>query len=559
MDAPGLGGLNWAVIIIYLLATLGIGVWFTRRASGGTEEFFKASGRIPAWAAGFSIYATTLSAITYMSTPEQAFLADWSYAAGNIAIFAIVPLLVIFYIPFFRKLDVTTAYEYLEERFGPSIRVLGSVLFVLFHIGRVAIVIYLPTLAISSVTDINPACSSPEPSACSRSSTRSSAESRASSGPMSSRASSSSSVPRSSSSSASWPLDGGLATVVSDAAADDKFISADNWKFGGAAAAIPIVFLGSVFNNLHQYTASQDVVQRYQTTDSPKSTARSLIVNGFLALLTIPLFYGIGTVLYSFYQHSEALPEGFNTSALVPYFAVTALPAGISGLLIAAIFAAAQSTISSSLNSISACVTVDIRDRFFPPKDGQARTGVAFSRTVIVIVGALSVGAALYLSATDQAQTWDLFLSITGLFGVPLAGVFALGIFTKRANTSGVLAGLLLGAALAWVVQEKAGLTPFAVSTVAFIGAMIFGYLISLLTGAIERGRGDHDVLPLTIYGKRSAYTRRVPTHPTDPAEAVAVPAGPADTATSTGSGQTDPSAASATENKNDKQGHDHD
>ena len=69
MDAPGLGGLNWAVIIIYLLATLGIGVWFTRRASGGTEEFFKASGRIPAWAAGFSIYATTLSAITYMSTP----------------------------------------------------------------------------------------------------------------------------------------------------------------------------------------------------------------------------------------------------------------------------------------------------------------------------------------------------------------------------------------------------------------------------------------------------------------------------------------------------------
>ena len=116
------------MIIIYLLATLGIGVWFTRRASGGTEEFFKASGRIPAWAAGFSIYATTLSAITYMSTPEQAFLTDWSYAAGNIAIFAIVPLLVIFYIPFFRKLDVTTAYEYLEEvrsehpraRLGPS-------------------------------------------------------------------------------------------------------------------------------------------------------------------------------------------------------------------------------------------------------------------------------------------------------------------------------------------------------------------------------------------------------------------------------------------------------
>src|SRR5699024_7354100 len=137
--------------------TLGIAVWFTRRASGGTDAFFKANGRIPAWAAGFSIYATTLSAITYMSPPEQAFLTDWPYAAGTIAIFAVVPLLVSVYIPFFRKLDCTTAYEYIEERFGPSIRVLGSVLFVLFHIGRVAIVIYLPTLAISSVTDINPA------------------------------------------------------------------------------------------------------------------------------------------------------------------------------------------------------------------------------------------------------------------------------------------------------------------------------------------------------------------------------------------------------------------
>lgn len=157
METPGLGGLNWAVIIVYLLGTLAIGVWFTRKASTGTDSFFTANGRIPAWAAGFSIYATTLSAITYMSTPEQAFLTDWSYAAGNVAIFAIIPLLIWFYIPFFRKLNVTTAYEYLEERFGPSIRVIGSVLFVLFHVGRVAIVIYLPTLAISSVTDINPA------------------------------------------------------------------------------------------------------------------------------------------------------------------------------------------------------------------------------------------------------------------------------------------------------------------------------------------------------------------------------------------------------------------
>src|SRR5699024_3034206 len=137
--------------------------------------------------------------------------------------------------PFFRKLDVTTAYEYLEERFGPSIRVLGSVLFVLFHIGRVAIVIYLPTLAISSVTDINPALVAGAVGVLSVVYTFLGGIEGV-----------------------IWSdvvqgiillvgagvilvfgiaaLDGGLATVVSDAAADDKFISADNWKFGGAAA-----------------------------------------------------------------------------------------------------------------------------------------------------------------------------------------------------------------------------------------------------------------------------------------------------------------------------------
>ncbi|GAA3278912.1 sodium:solute symporter [Nesterenkonia halobia] len=507
MEAPGLGGLNWAVIIVYLLATLGIGVWFTRRAGSSTGAFFTANGRIPAWAAGFSIYATTLSAITFMSTPEQAFLEDWSYAAGNVAIFAIVPVLVLFYIPFFRKLNVTTAYEYLEERFGPSVRVLGSVLFVLFHIGRVAIVIYLPTLAISSVTDVSPAVVATAVGVLSVIYTFLGGIEGV-----------------------VWSdvvqgiillagavlilafgisaLDGGLSTVAADAAEDGKFLTAENWQFGGAAAAIPIIFLGSVFNNLHQYTASQDVVQRYQTTDSPRSTARSLIINGFLALLTIPLFYGIGTVLFSFYQHADQLPADFNTSALVPYFIVTVLPAGVAGLLIAAIFAAAQSTISSSLNSISACITVDLRDRFFPSREGGVRSGVGFSRLVIVLVGAVSVSVALYLSVTDQAQTWNLFLSVTGLFGVPMAGVFALGIFTRRANTAGVLGGLGLGACIAWSVQQATSLSPFAVSMAAFAGAVILGYLVSLVAAG-RRGAEPHDVLPLTIYGRRTEYIRR--------------------------------------------------
>lgn len=92
------------------------------------------------------------------------------------------------------------------------------------------------------------------------------------------------------------------------------------------AAAIPIIFLGNIFNNLYQYTASQDVVQRYQASDSLKETNKSLWTNGILALISAPLFYGMGTMLYSFYTHEAVLPKGFNTSSVVPYFILTEMP-----------------------------------------------------------------------------------------------------------------------------------------------------------------------------------------------------------------------------------------
>lgn len=504
MEKISFGTANWAVLVIYLLAMLAVGVYFTKKSSKNTDAFFTASGKIPAWAAGFSIYATTLSAITYMSTPEQAYLKDWSYAAGNLTIFFIIPILIYFFVPFFRKLNVTTAYEYLEERFGVSLRVIGSLLFTLFHIGRIAIVIYLPTLAITLVSDINPIIIALAVGGlCIIYTFLGGIEG------------------------VIWSdviqgiillggavllvvlginaIDGGFSTVIQDAANHDKIISAKNFQFGGAAAAIPIIFLGSIFNNLHQYTASQDVVQRYQTTETIKETNKSLWTNGILALITIPVFFGMGTVLFSYYSNVTTLPEGFNTSALVPYFIVSTLPAGVAGLIIAAIFAACQSTISSSLNSISACVTVDFKQRFFGKNDQK---DVWFARWAIIIAGILGMIAALYLISTNRAETWNLFLAITGLFGVPIAGIFALGIFTKRANTPGVFIGLFLSAIVSYFVKET-GLTPFAVSTVSFCSSFILGYLVSLLFPKYSK-----DTTGLTIFTRNEAYHSKKPNTP---------------------------------------------
>ena len=200
-----------------------------------------------------------------------------------------------------------------------------------------------------------------------------------------------------------------------------------------------------------QYTASQDVVQRYQASESLKETSHSLWTNGLLAMISAPLFYGMGTVLFVFYTHHTTLPKDFNTSSIVPYFILTEMPPFVAGLMIAAIFAAAQSTISSSLNSMAACLSVDIKQRFFGKKSEEAE--VRFARLATIVVGLLGMLISLYLIAANSNDVWDLFLLITGLFGVPIAGIFAVGIFTKRTHGIGVIIGIIVAVIVSYFLQ----------------------------------------------------------------------------------------------------------
>lgn len=248
------------------------------------------------------------------------------------------------------------------------------------------------------------------------------------------------------------------------------------------------------------------MVQRYQASDSMKETKKALWMNGALALISAPLFYGMGTMLYSFYSHESTLPEGFNTSSIVPYFILTEMPPFVAGILIAAIFAAAQSTISSSLNSISACLSVDIKHRFFGK--GEEKSEVAFARWMIILAGLFGFGMSLYLIAADSNDLWDLFLLVTGLVGVPLAGVFAVGIFTKRTNTFGVIVGLILGIIIAYIFNGVGGgNSPFFVSIISFVVAFIFSYIVSIIVPGEKK-----DIKGLTIYDikEKSNYISKV-------------------------------------------------
>ena len=149
------GWLNWTVLILYLLGMVYLGYYFMRRASKSSDDFFKGGGRIPWWAAGISIFATMLSAITYMSIPAKAYATDWTYYPMQICILLVSFPVIRYYLPFFRRLNVTTAYEYLERRFNSATRLMASILFIVFMVARSALVLFLPSLAMTAVTGIN--------------------------------------------------------------------------------------------------------------------------------------------------------------------------------------------------------------------------------------------------------------------------------------------------------------------------------------------------------------------------------------------------------------------
>lgn len=165
---------------------------------------------------------------------------------------------------------------------------------------------------------------------------------------------------------------GGIGEIFTVTQQADKFFPATQFHWSWTESTVPVLMIGFLFANIQQFTASQDVVQRYIVTDSIEETKKTLLTNAKLVAVIPVFFFAIGSALFVYYQqHPQLLPAGFNTGGILPLFVVTEMPVGIAGLIIAAIFAAAQSSISSSLNSISSCFNSDIYQRLSHKKNAR--------------------------------------------------------------------------------------------------------------------------------------------------------------------------------------------
>lgn len=468
--SSGFGLADQLVLLAYLGLMLGVGVYFAKR-SKNTEDFFLAGRKIPWWAAGLSIFGTQLSAITFMAIPATAFGSDWRRFAGSLMAMPVFVIVIYYFLPRFRRLNITTAYEYLEQRFSRTIRLFASALFILFQIGRMGIVLLLPAIALAAVTPIpTHFCI-------------------ALMGVLATGYTALGGI-----SAVIWTdvlqvivlIGGALACLLlavsgaggfdaawSAAAAAEKLHIFD-WRWSTSEMVGWVVIVGFFFTNLVPYTTDQTVIQRYLTTPNEKQAARSLWLNLAITIPTGILFYGLGTALWAYYQANPIalanLPA--KEDQLVPWFVVHNLPTGVAGLVIAGIFAAAMSSLDSSINSVATAILNDFV---------RAGDDLRLARRLTIVLGVLGTATALLLASFEIKYLFDFFQKVLGLFGGALSGVFLLAVFCRRCHASAALAGLLAGSTLTIIAAFFTSIHFLLYAAVGSLGCIAVGWLSSWL------------------------------------------------------------------------------
>lgn len=469
------GWINYAALGAYPLIMLGIAALVGRKQS--SDEFFRGGQRVPWWAAGLSIYATMLSSITFMAIPAKAYATDWTFFLANIPVLLLAPVVCRVYLPFFRRLNITSAYEYLELRFNLAVRWFGSACFIVLQLGRTAIVLYLPALALATVSSFDMRlCILIMGVICIAMTYGGGIESVvwtdvAQTIILLAAAAVTLVV-------ALGHVPGGWSAALDVVQHDNKTFGPLRWNADLTIATGWVILIGNFFANLVSYTASQDVVQRYVTTADSRGAARSIWTNAWMVLPSTALFFAVGSALYVFYKyHPGRLDPTLANDAIFPLFIVGELPPGLGGLVVAGIFAAAQPT--SSLNSIATAWVTDFHARLKPELSDHARLRIA--RRVTVLSGIAGTAIALAMTAMQITSLWDAFLGFIGLTGGVLAGVFSLGIFSRRASGRGALVGVIVGIVAVAYVRFYTPLHFFLYAATGFLVSAFVGWMFSRL------------------------------------------------------------------------------
>ena len=491
------GWLNMTVLVIYLLSMVMVGVYFVFKNSD-TNDYFRGGQSIPWWAAACSIYATMLSSLTYVALPALVYRTDWLIYIGVMMILVVAPIAIYIAMPFFRQIDATSAYEYLSKRFNMPVRLFASGLFSLFHVGRMGIVLALTALALAAVTPLD------------------AWQSVLVMGVLSVIYCTLGGVEA-----VIWTdtiqtvvlligaaicfiiimggVDGGLSGFIDTGMADDKFkmVKLDFGPGSITTLSIWVIVLGGLGQNISSYTADQAVVQRYMTTKDTQAAAKSIWMNGIMAVPGALLFFCIGTGLYAFYKSQpEKLDPTIQIDQIFPTFIGAELPVGIAGIIVAGIFAAAQSTVSTSMNSIATTIVTDFMRPFNACKSERSYLNAA--RLLTFTMGVLGTLAGLLFISPEIRSLMEEYFKVIGMFMGALGGLFVLGVTSRKANGWGALVGIFVGVAVmvtVWLMKWADG---YLFATIGILTCLIVGYVASWVLPSDK-----HDLDGLTLHTMR--------------------------------------------------------
>lgn len=462
-------------IIVFLLFTGGVvafGCSFFKK-KGTSEEFTSAGRSLPGWVVGMSIFATYVSSISYLGYPGKAFSGDWNAFVFSLSIPIASYFAARYFVPFYRSQDSISAYSFLENRFGPWARIYASSCYLLTQIARTGSILYLLALpmnvllgwhiqTIIVVTSVAIVLYSML-------------------GGMKA---------------VIWTeaiqgiiliggalvcmfillfdMPGGPVQTFSIAMEDGKF-SLGSFGSSLSESTFWVCLIYGIFTNLQNYGIDQSYVQRYHTAKNEKEAKFSALFGGYLFIPVSAVFFMIGTGLYAFYKvHPGILPDGVGADYVFPFFIVKELPVGLTGLLIASIFAAGMSTIATSVTSSSTIILTDYYQRFRKHAGNRERMLVLKLSSVGVGVAGILVAFA-FMSVQSALDAWWALASI---FSGGMLGLFLLGYISRKARNFDAVLGVVCGVILVcWIV-----ISPFVHANLA----IVFGTLLIFLVGFLS-------------------------------------------------------------------------
>ena len=471
------------IFIAYLLGIVLFGSSFYKK-NKSSAAFTLGNQSIPSWVISLSIFATFVSSISYLALPGQAYLTNWNAFAFSLSIPFASYMAVKFFVPLYRSVNSPSAYTYLEKRFGSWAKTYVSVMYLLTQLMRAGTILFLLALLVHALLSWDMATI----------------------------------IIVTGLSVMIYSLLGGIQAVVwtdaiqaiilivgalicivtimfsmpegagqifQIAAESDKF-SLGSFGTSLTSSTFWVVLIYGLFINLQNYGIDQNYIQRYMTSSSEKEAKKSALIGGLLYVPVSAMFLFIGTALFAFYKaHAGLLPADVQADKVFPLFIANQLPTGLTGFLIASVFAAGMSTISTSINSSATVILTD----YFKMSPDDPKTEKKSMRILYLgslIFSLISIGIAIAMINVQSAL--DAWWKLASIFSGGMLGLFLLGYLSKKVTSVGAIVGVVAGVliigwmSLSPIFFPQIGLEDYASPFHSYL-SIVFGTVAIFIVG----------------------------------------------------------------------------